>query len=200
MKRYHLPRVPKTILLTGFGPFLKFRVNSSWEAIRHLDGAQRRGFRIVARRLPVSYRQAAPMLRRWLREIRPAAVASFGLADDRAIRLERIALNVDHTLKPDNDGDKPYDRRILPRGSLALESRLPLRAIERRLRRARIPVRLSFHAGTYLCNHVFYTLLAVCRVPAGFIHLPPLKRLPLRKLRRAVMLILDVLTDRRFLR
>lgn len=190
----------KTILLTGFEPFLKFKVNSSWQAIRELDGAQVGGFRIVARRLPVSYRKAAPMLRRWLRELRPAVVAAFGMADDRGIRLERIALNVNHTLKPDNDGRKAYDQRILRRGRLALESRLPLRDIERRLRRAKIPARLSFHAGTYLCNNIFYTLLASSRGPAGFIHVPPLKRMPLRKLKRAVTLIVDVLTNRRFLR
>lgn len=192
--------MPKTILLTGFEPFLKFRVNSSWEAIRHLDGSRVDGFRIVARRLPVSYRKAAPILRRWLRELRPTVVAAFGLADDRVIRLERIALNVLHTLKPDNDGRKAYDRPIVPRGRLALESRLPLRAIARRLRRAKIPARLSFYAGTYLCNNIFYTLLASSRVPAGFIHVPPLKRMPLRTLKRAVTIIVDVLTNRRFLR
>lgn len=186
------------ILVTGFEPFGKHRVNSSWEAIRALDGATVRGRRVAARLLPVSYARARPLLLRLVRELRPARVVAFGLADEARIRLEKIALNVSHSERPDNDGRRPRDRQIVPGAATALVSRLPLAAIERALKRARLPARLSFHAGTYLCNNIFYTLLASTRIPAGFVHVPPLATrerrkgcLPLAILRRAVAVILQ---------
>jgi pyroglutamyl-peptidase len=167
----------KTLLVTGFDPFGKFRVNSSWESIRGLDETTMDGWKIVARRLPVSYRKAGPALKRELRRARPNAAIAFGLAPDRSIRLERVALNVDHAEKPDNDGRRATDRTIDPRGPLGLESKLPLRAILNRLRRRKFKARLSFHAGTYLCNHVFFVLRrSASRIPAGFVHLPPVRR------------------------
>lgn len=182
----------KTLLLTGFEPFGTFKINSSWESIRELDGAVLGDWRIAARRLPVSYRKAGPALLRELKRLRPDAVISFGLAADRSIRLERLAVNVDHTEKPDNDGRTLVDRPIDPRAPLVLESKLPLHSILRRLRRKKFRARLSFHAGTYLCNHVFFVLRrAAPKIPAGFIHVPPaphkkIKGWPPALLKRAV--------------
>jgi pyroglutamyl-peptidase len=181
----------KRLLLTAFEPFGKFRVNSSWEAIRVLDGLAFGEWRVSVRRLPVSFRRAGPALERALRELRPRAAISFGLAPALSIRLERIALNVDYTERADNDGRRMDDRPIIPDGRIALESTLPLRSILRRLRRKGIKAGLSFHAGTYLCNHVFYVLRSKApSIPAGFVHVPPLpqgkiKGWPLSRLRRA---------------
>jgi pyroglutamyl-peptidase len=180
----------RTILLTGFEPFGKFRVNSSWESIRDLDGACVEGWTIRCRRLPVSFRRAGPALERAILDVRPGRIVSFGVAPDRAIRLERVAVNIDHSDRRDNDGRRAQDRRIDPRAPLALESRLPLAAILRRLRRGKFRAKLSFHAGTYLCNHVFFRLARLGRI-AGFVHLPPVARgkIPgwtLSRLRRAV--------------
>lgn len=186
------------ILLTGFEPFLEHPVNSSWEGVRVLDGRALAGREIVARRLPVSFRRARPLMLRWLEELRPDLVIAFGLAPEGRIRLEQVALNVNHTDRPDNDGRKLHDRRIEPGGALALPSRLPLPAIERVLRRGGIPVRRSFHAGTYLCNNIFYTLLVHSAAPAGFVHVPPLPSrgrrtgaMGLARLRRAIRLVVE---------
>jgi pyroglutamyl-peptidase len=191
----------KTLLLTGFEPFGGFTINSSWESIRDLDGATIGAWRVVARQLPVSYRKAGPALLRVLRRVRPQAVISFGLAPGQTIRLERIALNIDHAEKPDNDGRTLFDRRIDPRGPLVLESKLPLPSILRRLRRKKFKSQLSFHAGTYLCNHIFFTLRrAVPSIPAGFVHVPPIphkkiKGWPRSRLKRAVReIVREVIT------
>lgn len=44
----------RTVLLTGFEPFKGFPVNPSREAVRALEGTERSGARLAARRLPVS--------------------------------------------------------------------------------------------------------------------------------------------------
>jgi pyroglutamyl-peptidase len=188
----------KTLLLTGFEPFGRFRVNSSWEAIRELDGQTRNGWRIVCRRLSVRFRRAGPELRRFVRETRPRSVVCFGLAASRTLRLERVALNVDHAPGGDNDRLRRIDRAIAP-GPIALESRLPLQKMLRRLRQRRIPAVLSFHAGTFLCNHVFYLVRRFRpSLPSGFVHVPAsthgrIRGWPLGRIRRAVDSIVETL-------
>lgn len=183
------------LLLLGFEPFPGFSVNPSWEAIRDLGGSESRGRRIVVRRLPVSYARAGPALERALDEARAETVIAFGVHGGRGIRLERVAPNVDHATRPDNDGAQPMDAQISSTGPLALPSTLPLDKIETALRAAGFEVERSFHAGTYLCNHVYYLLLQR-GTRAAFVHVPPLRSLrhwrgwSLERHRRAVATIL----------
>jgi pyroglutamyl-peptidase len=140
--------------------------------------------------LPVDYARAERELLRLIRRERPEAIVMLGLAPGRAtITLESLALNLDHCEDP---GYRRW-RRPIRKGPLTLESRLPLDRIHRRLIRARIPVRLSYHAGTFICNHVFYVALAATKVPCGFVHVPPLTAMPLSRQIRAVRLILEAL-------
>ncbi|MCI0343760.1 MAG: hypothetical protein L0216_21860 [Planctomycetales bacterium] len=198
------------VLLTGFEPFGRHRMNSSWEAIAPLDGRTVAGARVVARRLPVSYARAGRALRRLLAESRPRVAVAFGMHAGSGILLERVALNLEDSRHPDNDGRRRRDAPISARGPVAYLSGLPLRALERALRRARLPARLSNSAGAYLCNHVFYRLMeaaAHARGPsaAGFVHLPPIRGpgvagrrgLPLAALRRAAGKIVETVVRKR---
>jgi len=153
-----------TVLLTGFEAWGKNRVNPSGEIAKALGGHV----------LPVDYDLAARELRRLIRQTRPKALLMLGLAPGRKrISLEAVALNVDH-----HEGagkQRRWRRRIQSRGPIALEARLPLDRIFRRLRAARIPSALSHHAGTFVCNRVFYEGLAAFSGPCGFVHVPPFK-------------------------
>ena len=40
----------------------------------------------------------------------------------------------------------------------------------RRMQEAGVPARLTYSAGTFLCNHIMYSVL---HLVAGFIHVPP---------------------------
>jgi pyroglutamyl-peptidase len=93
------------------------------------------------------------------------------------VGLERIALNLDDSPKPDNAGAAPDGVPIEPDGPLALAATLPLVELRTALMAAGIPVAISNHAGTYVCNHVFYVALRTVErlgLPAicGFIHVP----------------------------
>ena len=168
----------KTVLLTGFEPFGGERLNPSWLAVRRLHGLTIHGHRIVSRRLPTAYRESLQKLRRLLRRLRPALVICVGQAGGRAeITPERVAINVDDSLLPDNAGWKPVDAAIIPGGPAAYWSTLPVKAIVRALQRHGIPASVSSTAGTFVCNHVFYGLMhavAECegQTKAGFIHVP----------------------------
>lgn len=190
----------RKILVTGFNPFGKVKVNPSQLAIEALaeeeasrdDGG---GCRIITALLPTEYARATARMRRLLRRERPAAVVCLGVAAGRReICLERFALNLDDEQLPDNAGVVRRNRIITRGGPALYRSTLPLDRMLRALRQRRIPARVSNHAGTFLCNHVFYVVRHETRrraLPAGFIHLPAIRGvkspgLPLSVMRRAI--------------
>jgi len=169
--------VKGTILVTGFRPFAGHPANPSELVARRLAGKQISGFRIRSVVLPVVYSEIETALDRELAESRPKAVVSLGLDyKTDAIKLERIAINVNDATIPDEAGDLRTGVRIAPRGPAARWSTLPLDAIAAALADAGVPFKYSSHAGAYLCNHLMYHLCGRATrlgIPAGFVHLPP---------------------------
>ena len=170
-----------TLLLTYFGPFPGVPVNPTVAlaegAVRTLNTA-RPDLRVVARELPVSYDGSSAALRAALQEVQPDALISLGVAVGRdVVSLEQVAINLDSAGIEDNDGDRRCDEPIVPDGREAYFSSLPVRASFERLRAAGEPVEISYTAGTYVCNHVFYEGQRISRelglsIPAGFVHVP----------------------------
>ena len=170
-----------TLLLTYFGPFPGVPVNPTVAlaegAVRALNTA-RPDLRVVARELPVSYDGSSAALRAALQEVQPDALISLGVAVGRdVVSLEQVAINLDSAGIEDNDGDRRCDEPIVPDGREAYFSSLPVRASFERLRAAGEPVEISYTAGTYVCNHVFYEGQRITRelglsIPAGFVHVP----------------------------
>ena len=170
-----------TLLLTYFGPFPGVPVNPTVAlaegAVRALNTA-RPDLRVVARELPVSYDGSSAALRAALQDVQPDALISLGVAVGRdVVSLEQVAINLDSAGIEDNDGDRRRDEPIVPDGREAYFSSLPVRASYERLHAAGEPVEISYTAGTYVCNHVFYEGQRISRelglsIPAGFVHVP----------------------------
>src|SRR3954471_18122534 len=112
---------PVKILVTGFEPFGGTPENPSQaivEALRQRPAAERRA-PLVTEILPCEFRAAGERIVTLIRELRPAAVVSIGLAAGAsAIRLERHAINLNDALKPDNGGDLATGRPIDPAGPI----------------------------------------------------------------------------------
>ena len=170
------------ILLTGFAPWGSHRINPSGEIARALGGHV----------LPVDFDGAARELRRLIAHERPRAILMLGLAPGRTrISLEAVALNVDHHV--DAGKQRRWRRPIRRKGPLALDVRLPLDRIFERLREARVPAAISHHAGTFVCNHVFYEGLSASDLPCGFVHVPPFKAMSRPRQIRAIRTILSAI-------
>ena len=201
------------ILLTGFNAFKSVRVNPSEQVVRALADPGRRNAKapiaaqLIAEVLPTEYAAASRKLRRLIRAVRPDAVLCLGVAAKRdGISLERVALNLDDEATPDNAGVVRRGRKIVRGGPDVYWSTLPLDALHKALRRRRIAVNVSNHAGTFLCNHAFYVARHEAarlrrRIPCGLIHLPrrarggsPKRHLRIARLIRAVDCCLAVLT------
>jgi pyroglutamyl-peptidase len=166
------------ILLTGFEPFGTYKDNPSAAVVEALDGRRVDGVPVRGAVLPVHHRETAAVVARLVEEAAPRAIVQLGLAGGRArLALERVAVNVMDFEIADNAGYRATGEPSVPGGPAAYFSTLPLPTMLEALTAAGIPAYVSSTAGTYLCNHTFYTtrhLLESRRLttPAGFVHLP----------------------------
>lgn len=188
------------VVLTGFDPFGGESTNPSWQAVAQLHGRRIAGHRVVAVQLPTSFEGAEKALRKALREHAPRAVIAVGQAGGRAqVSLERVAINLIDARIPDNTGKQPIDVPVLVGGPDAYFATLPLKACLHALHAQGIPAAMSYSAGTYVCNQVFYLLMHALRgkpqVPGGFVHVPYLPEQAARHSHNAPSMPLAMIVD-----
>ncbi|WP_037348672.1 pyroglutamyl-peptidase I [Selenomonas sp. F0473] len=169
----------KKLLITGFQPFDGESVNPSLEIVKRIAGRAVNGYELVAREVPVVRYESVETLRRAVDEIRPDAVIIVGQAAGRPdITVERIGINVDDFRIPDNEGNKPVDEPVAADGPIAYWATLPIKKMVDHMKAAGIPASVSNSAGTYVCNHLLYSVLHMlaqrgeAHIPAGFVHIP----------------------------
>ena len=181
----------RRVLITGFEPFGGKHTNASWEAVRRLPGRDG-DIEICPRLLPVEYREAGKRLLAAAEEIKPDLIVCTGVASGRdAITPERIAVNWRSAAIPDNAGRTAAGETIDPAGPDGIFTRLKVEDMVRDLRSAGLPAAVSFTAGTFVCNDVFYQLMLYGPdVPRGFIHVPTEERLSSDKCRDGLMICL----------
>lgn len=165
------------VLVTGFEPFGGEKINPALEAVKMLKD-EISGVEIVKLELPTVFVKSKEILEKALEKERPNIVVCVGQAGGRdKISVERVAINVDDAGIPDNDGNHPIDKTIFEDGPAAYFSTLPIKEIVNRLKENKIPVEISNSAGTYVCNHIMYSLLynidkKYLNIKGGFIHIP----------------------------
>jgi pyroglutamyl-peptidase len=176
MKRTRSSSRLRPVLVTGFEPFGGETTNPSQDVARALDGRVIAGRVVVAAVLPCVFGESRRQLRCLLRRHRPAVTICLGLAAGRAaITPERVAINVDDARIRDNAGQLPVDRPVVRGAPAAYWSTLPVKAIVRALRARGWPAEVSQTAGTFVCNHVFFSLMHALRQAGGrggFVHMP----------------------------
>ncbi len=193
----------KKIIISGFDPFDKMKINPSMEVVKELHTTSVEGVEIYPLILPTVYGVSSDMVIEKIKEIRPDSVISLGLAGGRKkVFLERFALNIDDAKTKDN---KKIQRRglvIAENGPHAYSSTIPVTDILNNLHRYKIKAGISNFCGTFVCNHVMYsTLHYIARnnlpVTYGFIHLPKLSKgknnVTVEKLLKAVKIVVTVI-------
>lgn len=147
------------ILLTGFDPFDREKVNPAFEAVKLLPGTIA-GAQIVKLEVPTQFVRAGEVLEAAMAEHKPDVVICVGQAGGRAaITPEKVAINLMDGRIPDNAGYQPVDVPIRADGPAAYFATLPVKAMVQRMQDAGIPAAVSYTAGTYVCNSLMYTLL-----------------------------------------
>lgn len=165
----------KTILLTGFEPFLNLATNPTESIARALNGREFGDYIVKSFVLPVDFQQSDRILKELLAEHSPDIVISLGVAAGRhQFTPERIAINVKDG-EADNEGYKPEDELIEADGEDGLFTNLPVRSLVNMLVENGYPAKISNSAGTYLCNNIMYVGAKYAQqtgAVAGFLHIP----------------------------
>ncbi len=165
----------RKLLVTAFEPFGGQSLNSSWEVAKALPDTVL-DWEIYRMRIPVTFDKGTMQAVNDLRGVDPLAVLCLGQAAGRAaVTPELFAHNLRYAAQPDALGALPQDTPVIAGGPLALMSTLPARRMAEAIAAEGIPARLSYDAGTYVCNELFYRMLSNFDRPpfkVGFIHLP----------------------------
>ncbi len=187
---------PKILLITGFEPFGSEVENPSWQAVSLLPDSIG-AWTLFKLLLPVTFSDAAALAIETAQRIHADAVLCVGLAAGRnAVTPEAVGLNLRDASIPDNAGRQPKDEPIDPNGLAAYFSTLPVRRMTEAIARVGIPAKISYSAGTYVCNDLLYTLLRRFNgspVRAAFIHVPLASCIPVSDSARALTAAIEAI-------
>jgi len=169
----------KKVIITGFGAFHTHRENPSEALIREMTSFkeeidyQTTLLPVVFSKIPGKVSELGP--------IEDADALIFcGLAASRnEITPEKIALNwVYSPERKDNEGvDFHVGRPLIEGAPLALMSTFNVEGLSDHFNNDQLKSRVSFSAGTYVCNQTFFEGLNRLKVkgletPCTFLHLP----------------------------
>ena len=161
-----MPRV----LITAFGPYGPWEDNSSWKALVELTRDLPANPEVTTRLYPVDFETVYQRLQKDLRDTYDYALHLGQAPGATCIHLEAFALNV-----AASNGEKVHP--VVENGPIAFQTSLPLGRWARQLRDAGLPARVSYHAGTLLCNATMYLThyfnqQHARQTKSAFIHLP----------------------------
>ena len=167
----------KTVLVTCFEPFGGETENASRRAVSLLPD-DFNGCVLLKVTLPVVFGEAGEKAAEAALACKADAVICVGEAKGRAnVTPEMIAVNLRYASIPDNAGNSPRDLPVVPDGREAYFSTAPIRRIAEAVTALGIPCGVSYSAGSYVCNDLYYTLLdrfAGSGIPVAFMHIPAL--------------------------
>ncbi|PKK91116.1 MAG: pyroglutamyl-peptidase I [Candidatus Wallbacteria bacterium HGW-Wallbacteria-1] len=172
------------LILTGFTPFENTPHNPSGEIVPDLvNRLKQKGVNCSGLILETAYSAVENGIDQVISSEKPSAIISFGVASAiRCLELERFALNIDDASIADNYGEIRSAVTIDPAGPHAHRCRAEVKKISETLEKMGIPVRISNHCGTFVCNHLYYWIMnrtyqKNLNLNALFIHIPQLASL-----------------------
>ncbi len=142
-----------SVLITAFEPYDDWPENASWLALVALmRDLPAEGLQLTTRRYPVDYEAVRQRLADDLQAGYDYALHLGQAPGATDIRLEAVGLN----LSKRHSQPAATAAVLSDDGPVAYRSALPLEAWAEKLRAARIPAQVSYHAGTFLCNATLY--------------------------------------------
>ena len=174
------------ILVTGFGPFGRHSVNSSWVAVQELNKLwieqqptqNCKSYKLETREVPVSYSYVAGRLEKIYKEVNPVLCVHVGVSSNKNVKLEKYGRNSGYLIR-DTEGSYPVHTQCIKHGPECLSTLFNLEYIQSLLKstlsgRAQVEFHISENAGRYLCDFIYYTSLYLDACPVVFVHVPPL--------------------------
>ncbi|NPA74552.1 MAG: hypothetical protein GXO25_00535 [Euryarchaeota archaeon] len=161
------------ILITAFEKFGKYDRNPSMDVLEEINHRN-----IMKKVVPVTYKDAKEMPEVFLND-KIDAILAMGFAPARPqISVEGIALNTMNSGMPDNNGVVATLEKLFPDGPMAYTTLQIASYLVGELKDSGIPAYISYSAGTYVCNALFYSFnywieKKNLEIPVVFVHIPP---------------------------
>lgn len=176
------------VIITGFKKFLKYRRNTTEEFLKNYESGDTLKFV-----LPVSHNKAKKYASKII-GLQPRMVIALGQKRTNYLELESFAVNIIHSDNPDSDRKRYFNSPVYRKGPMILKTNIDIGKLYKKLCK-KMHVKLSFFAGTYVCNTFYYCLLFERRKRrAGtriiFIHIPDRN---IRKYREHLRSLIDTL-------
>lgn len=168
------------VLVTGFGPFLDVEENPSGELAQRLEVEPPQGLRVRHRVLPVTFTGVPRALAEFFAEDQsraPAVLFAMGVHRSPSFRFEINARQAPNAARPDTSGGMGADLRADKPRTTSIDVPALARELAQLSQAVGIPIEISSDAGGYVCDWTYQHLLRfgeLFRVPAFFLHVPPL--------------------------
>ncbi len=145
------------MLVTGFEPFGGEKVNPSEKIVKKIARENFNGIELYSLLLPVSYQESIKRLDEFYNSNEIDITIHIGQAGGAtAITIERLGVNIMDSTNPDNDNINKDDENIVERARDAYMTRIDVKRLVEWLNKKKIPTVLSYTAGQYICNEVYY--------------------------------------------
>lgn len=159
-------------MVTAFEPFQGWEENSSKICLSMLSHNHNLPYEVTTSVYPVDFQIARQMVRNHIEMGFDYAIHLGQYDRSSAMSLETIALNIGV-----DECDKRAPFKLIENGPLADQSKIPMITWRQLLNDHGIPAVVSYYAGTYLCNAVYYWSLYYSRelkanTLSAFIHVP----------------------------
>ncbi|MFX1503361.1 MAG: hypothetical protein ACFFDH_20530 [Promethearchaeota archaeon] len=161
----------KTLILTGFGTYNNFPVNLSSEVIKGFS-IENEGLSIVKEIIPVSWKRSLKIFKDIFLKLssHPLAIILLGIHLSNKFHLEKIGWN----FKMGKDIDNKYKFGPIKYSFCPwIKTTLNIEKVYSILKN-KINISISYFAGYYLCNYLYYWALYLSKkaYPVIFIHIP----------------------------
>jgi pyroglutamyl-peptidase len=165
------------ILITGFDPFNKETVNPAYLAVSKLENTYD-DIILTKLEIPTSFSHSFEILSQELNNGYDAVIMVGQAGGRKEISLEKVAINYIDAKIADNDGLVISHQAINSNGKDAYFTTLPILKLLSDLEKESIPAKISYSAGTFVCNYLMYKTLEhfnTTNTKVGFIHVPYIK-------------------------
>ncbi|XP_068427072.1 pyroglutamyl-peptidase 1 isoform X1 [Clinocottus analis] len=167
----------KKVIVTGFEPFGKHAVNSSWVAVQELERlGLGEAVDLHVCEVPVEYHAVQGLLPSLWKEHQPQLMVHVGVSGlATTVTLEQCGHNKGYK-RLDNCSFCPASQCCMDSGPDCIHSVLDMDAVCERVNDSDLGVTISVSkdAGRYLCDYTYYTSLYLGQGHSAFIHVPPL--------------------------
>ncbi|CAL7946680.1 unnamed protein product [Xylocopa violacea] len=166
------------ILVTGFGQFDNHVVNASWEAVKELsklcdNSNEMSDVQVVVKEIPVSYEDVSTCVPALWREYKPIVVMHCGVSGKaQCLTIEGCARSNGYR-RPDIYDKRPDESNI---EFQVLETKVNVKQIcdiiNDNTSKTKCNACISYDAGRYLCEYIFYKSLRIASNRTLFVHVP----------------------------